>query len=341
MSFKPQIIKVKAPGKSPTGPLGLWVIHRWQFLCVLFCLGGGFMPCLHAGETAAFELATSVQVDSSGVFLRQLVKSGQPLPSVRLCDAPEFGSTTNLTRAQVSDLLAIVAPDLATTNWTGADTVAISRRMHNLTEMDATALLTATLQKNYVKDKGELELDFTQPWTPPTVPDEPLTVRILELPGSGVTPMFIIRFELCTATETVGTWQASLQAHVWRNVWVAESDLQRGELVSDADVSQERRDVLNIRESLAQFSTDDSSLQLADEVQAGNILMERNLRPRTLIHRGQMADALLQDGALNIMMKVEVLEDGSLGQIVRVRNPVSLRNLSGKVMNDQTISISL
>ncbi len=210
-----------------------------------------------------------------------------------------------------------------------------------LTETDALKLLTATLQKNYVKGKGELELNFTQPWIAPTLPDEPLTVKILELPTAGVTPSFIIRFKLCTTNETVGTWQASLQAHIWRDVWVAHSDLPRGELLSAADIAQERRDVLGIYESLAQFSTDDSSLQLANEVQAGNILFARNIKPCAVIHRGQMADALLSDGALNIMMKVEVLEDGAPGQIVRVRNPVSLRNLSGKVINDQTIAISL
>ena len=94
-----------------------------------------------------------------------------------------------------------------------------------MTEADALALLTTTLQKNYVKDKGELELNFTQPWTAPVLPDEPLTVKILELPTAGVTPSFIIRFQLCTATQTVGTWQATVQAHVWREVWVAHSDL--------------------------------------------------------------------------------------------------------------------
>ena len=49
----------------------------------------------------------------------------------------------------------------------------------------------------------------------------------------------------------------------------------------------------------------------------------------------------MQDGALNIMMKVEVLEDGAPGQIVEVRNPASMRSLSGKVVNDQTVEISL
>jgi flagella basal body P-ring formation protein FlgA len=210
-----------------------------------------------------------------------------------------------------------------------------------LTEAGALALLTATLQTNYVKDKGDLELAFTQPWIAPVLPDEPLTVKILELPTAGVTPSFIIRFQLCTATQTVGIWQATVQAHVWRDVWVAHSDLPRGKLISEADVARERRDVLNVNESLAEFSRDDSSLELANQVQAGGLLLARNLKPRTVVHRGQMANALLEDGALSIMIKVEVLEDGAPGQIVRARNSASQRNLSGKVIDEKTILISL
>lgn len=210
-----------------------------------------------------------------------------------------------------------------------------------LNEADMTALLTKTLQQNYVKDKGELELDFTQPWNAPTVPDEPLTVKILELPTAGVTSSFIVRFQLCTKTRAIGTWQATLQAHVWRDVWVAHSALERGELLADADVTHERRDVLNVHEELAGFSAGDATLELADSVSAGNILLARDLKPRAVLHRGQIADAVLRDGALSITMKVEVLEDGAPGQIIRARNPVSQRNLTGRVLDDQTILVSL
>ncbi len=315
--------------------------RRWQCLTALIFLTAGFHSRLQAGETGAFQLNANAQVDGSGVYFAELVRTSESLPSLRLCDAPEFGKTAELTRAQIINLLAVTAPEVTSTNWTGADKVAISRRTRTLTAMDTLALLTSTLQKDFVEDRGELELDFTQPWDPPTVPDEPLTVKILEMPLNGVAPMFLIRFELCTSTEIVGTWQASLQAHVWRTVWAAHSNLQREQLISEADVDQERRDVLNIREALAQFSANDSSLQLAEGVEAGNILLARDLKPRTVIHRGQMADALLQDGALNIMMKVEVMEDGAPGEIVQVRNPVSMRSLSGKVVNDQTVEISL
>ena len=310
-------------------------------LSLLIIMGAGQPAVLQAGAEVALQLTANTQVEGRGVYLIELVKSDHPLPPVRLCDAPEFGKTTALSRLEVNNLLSAAAPELATTNWTGSDTITISRRTRSLTEMDTLGLLTGALQRDYIKDKGQLDLDFTQPWDAPLVPDEPLTVKVLELPISGVTPFFIIRFELCTSTEIIGTWQASLRAHVWRNVWAAHSNLQRGELMSEADVDQERRDVLGIHESLAQFSPDDSSLELADGIEAGNVLLERDLKPRPVIHRGQMADALLQDGALNIMMKVEVLDDGAPGQIVRVRNPVSLRSLSGKVVNDQTIAISL
>jgi flagella basal body P-ring formation protein FlgA len=210
-----------------------------------------------------------------------------------------------------------------------------------LTEADALALLTGKLQETYVKDRGQLELSFTQPWVAPTLPDEPLTVKILEIPTAGVTPSFIIRFQLCTTNQTVGTWQASMQAHIWHDVWVAHSDLQRGELVSEADVTRERRDVLSVSESLADFSPTDTSLEFANQMRAGGILLARNLKPRTVMHRGQMANAVLEDGVLSITMKVEVLEDGAVGQVVRATNPVSKRYLSGKIIDEKTILVSL
>jgi flagella basal body P-ring formation protein FlgA len=210
-----------------------------------------------------------------------------------------------------------------------------------LNEADAVGLLTTALQQNYVKDQGQLELNMTEPWDAPVVPDEPLTVKFLELPSDGVARSFITRFQLCTSTETVGTWEVTLMAHVWRQVWIAHTDLLRGELLADADIVQDRRDVLAVHEPLADFSPDDTTLELADSVTADNILFARDLKLRAVIHRGDVADAVVQDGALNITAKVQALEDGSPGQIIRARNISSQRDLTGKVLDDHTIEISL
>jgi flagella basal body P-ring formation protein FlgA len=210
-----------------------------------------------------------------------------------------------------------------------------------INDNDLLALLTATLQKECVKDKGDLELRLGRPWTPAAIPDEPLSVKILDLPATGVTSSFILRFELRTARATVGTWQLALQARIWRDVWIARSALKRGELAAEADLDRDRRDILTLREPLAEFSSGDTSLELAEALQAGSPVFARSVKARPVIHRGQAADALVQDGALSITMKVEALEDGAPGQIIRVRNAQSRRDIRGKVLNEQTILIPL
>ena len=209
------------------------------------------------------------------------------------------------------------------------------------TEQDLLRLLTATLQREYVKDDGELELRLTQPWKTRTLPDEPLTLKVLDMPTLGVTPVFIVRFELRTPREVLGTWQAALKAWIWRGIWVARSPLDRGESLADAAVQRERRDVLLLHEPLADFSPGDTTLELSESLPAGAPLLARSVRPRPVVHRGQTANALLQDGALSITMKVEVLEDAAPGQMVRVRNAQSRRDIRGKVINEHTILVSL
>lgn len=210
-----------------------------------------------------------------------------------------------------------------------------------LEEAEIVTLLTDALQRDYVKSRGELELRLTRPWTARPVPDAPLTVKILELPNAGVTASCIVRFELRSGEQKLGEWQTPLQARVWREVWVARSPAKRGENLADADLARERRDVINVREALAEFSERDPTLELAEPTQNGAILFARSVKLKTVIRRGQLADALIEDGTLRVTMKVEALEDGAPGQIIRARNPQTRRDVRGKVVNDQTIALTL
>ena len=292
-----------------------------------------------ASEPATLVLLTNAQVTAEGVFLSQIVSEVPSLASVRLADSPAFGAALILTRAQIQTALEKAAPDLFTTNWTGAERVRIARRARTFKEPELLELLTARLQRDHVGERGELELRLMRPWTPVPVPDGPLDFRILELPSIGVSPNFIARFELSAGQEQIGAWQVLVQAKIWRDVWVARSALKRGQLLSESDLARERRDVLALRDLLP--SDFESLLELCENVPAGTPLSARSVRLRPLVRRGQMADALVQDGALMMLLKVEVLENGLAGQIVRVRNLQSRREFRGKVQNEQTILVSL
>jgi flagella basal body P-ring formation protein FlgA len=309
-------------------------------LCALCSL---FSPSFAAStESASWPLATEAKVDSRGIFLRNVIAQTftQPLAEVRIADAPVFGRAAVYTRAQLNDLLAKAAPELIPV-WSGPERVRVVRRSRTLDETEVRQMLTSTLQSEQVRERGELELRFVRPWAPIVVPDEALALRVLDMPNLGVTPNFIARCELKAGEEVVGTWQINVNAKIWREVWVARTALLRGQPLQNADIGQERRDLLTFKEGLTALPIDLGGYDVSENLSSGSILTARSFKQRPVIKRGKTLDALVQDGTLQILVKVEALEDGLPGQTVRVRNLKSRREFRGKVQNEETVTVNL
>ena len=202
-------------------------------------------------------------------------------------------------------------------------------------------LLTAVLQQQYVMGDGQLELQLLRSWDAIKVPAGPVHLNILQVPNNGISAYFLVRFELRADGHSLGNWQMPLHAQLWRKIWVARSNLSLGDLLADADIALERRDVLTLHSPLADFSTGDTSLELAQSVPAGSPLLARALKLRPVIRRGQLANAVVHDGALRVTMKVQALENGAPGQIIHVRNLESGHSFCGKVLNNQTVIVPL
>ena len=286
-----------------------------------------------------FVLQPSIEVDGRGIFLAHLGSrgDGRGLPAVRLQASPAVGASVVLTRARIQEMLGAPELGLSFANWTGADRVLVTRRLRKFDDAELLPLLTKALQDRCVRDRGELELKLSRPWSTVSVPDEPLSLRLVDVPASGLGALNIVRFEVLAGAESAGTWQAVVQAKVWREIWIARNGLRRGQEITEADLGLERRDVLVLREALADPGATTRALQAADAVQAGAPVLQRHLRLLPVIHRGQAVTVVLSDGLLELVMKAEALEDGAPGQIVRLRNLTSRREIRGKVQDEKTV----
>ena len=305
-----------------------------------------FSVALVCGAVAAepigpLELLATATAGSQGILLSDVVtnRTGEPLPRIQLAAAPAIGRPIFLNRSQVATMLTKAAPDLVCSNWAGADRIKIVRATRVVNETMLKELLTDALQREQVKDRGELELRFNRAWNPLVVPDEPVSIKVVEMPTSGVSPSFICRFELKAGEEIVGTYQQPLSAKVLREIWVARSNLTRGQSLRDADVGLERRDIVNNRDYLTAIPMEDPYVEFRENVPAGTQITARTLRLRAIIKRGRMVDAVARDEGLTISVKAEALEDGVPGQMVRLRNVRSKREFKGKVQDEQTVAV--
>lgn len=294
------------------------------------------------GASASWPLANEAAVDSSGVYLKDVLSPAlkETLPDVRIADAPAFGRATFITRAQLTDILSRNAPEVVPV-WSGPERVRITRKVRRFDETELKELVTAELQREHVRDRGEIELRFSRPFPAVTVPDEALTLRVLDIPASGISPNFVVRCELRAGEELAGSWQIPVTARIWREVWVARSACLRGQTLSSADLGQERRDVLAAKDALAALPTELNNYDIAENLSGGALLTARSIKQRPIVRRGKMLDAQIQSGPLTILVKVEALEDGLPGQTVRVRNIKSRREFRGKVKDEETIAVNM
>jgi flagella basal body P-ring formation protein FlgA len=275
---------------------------------------------------------------SAGIFLDDLVMSDSgAVPHVRISPAPRLGQMLTLSRKQIDEALSAAG----FSNIPGPAMIRVGRRVRLLDQEEILQRVAAQLQKEIVGSRGELDLRFARPWTAAEVPDESLVLKVVDLPPNGLTALFVCRLELSTSNEIVGRWQVSLAAKIWRDVWVSHRPVPRSMPLANAELGRERRDVLTIHDALAAFDSVDDSLETSEYLPANTPLLARAIKPRPTIRRGQTAAAMLVDGGLSISMKVEVLEDGIPGQLVRIRNPQTRRELRGKVQSEGTILVCL
>src|SRR5687768_12572976 len=145
-----------------------------------------FFSLLLAGVHAAesWTLLPEAKVTSEGVFLSDVLqpRDSDILPRIKLTNAPAFGSFTVMTRADVLKIAAAKDANLQELAISGVEKIRIVRTVKILAEEELKDLLTEAIQSNSVKERGELEVRFVRSWTPLRVPDEPLTIKLMELP---------------------------------------------------------------------------------------------------------------------------------------------------------------
>ncbi len=210
--------------------------------------------------------------------------------------------------------------------------------------IDETAVvnfLTQTLQSQYCDTQSELELKLSRPWTLIKTSITNGNFKLIDGPGKTILPTMLVKFEWRGETNSLGPWQVVVYAKLWKNVIAAARPLVRGTVLTQDDITYCKRDILQLREWLTELPSSSSEIELVENIAQGQLIYPRSIRVKPILKRGQLADALHIDGALRISLKVEVLEDGAPGQIVKIKNPQTKRELRGKVLNDGTISICL
>ncbi|MGY8649420.1 MAG: flagellar basal body P-ring formation chaperone FlgA [Verrucomicrobiia bacterium] len=205
---------------------------------------------------------------------------------------------------------------------------------------DLKPAITAALTEELELDGGELMLTSVRPLPKVEVPEGfPLIVKITQAPAGGLGAFMTIKFSVTVGDQPRGVHTAFFKAALLREVWVATKYCNRLASLDQVSLKRKKVDVINLRTGIWEGDKLTDDLQIIQAVPAGTVLQPRHVRRRPVVLRNQTVQAVIRHKALHIRLPVVALEDGAPGDVIRLRNPKSYKELRGTVMNGNTVSI--
>lgn len=236
---------------------------------------------------------------------------------------------------------AVSAPSLPGTQAAGAGaalTEATPAVTLSYSPEDLLSDLSRELSGRY-KANGDLQLDFLRPWSPFDASVGPLSVTVLEAP-SLLSSSLLVRVRFSSGDKTVGETSLFLRAQLLREVWVVRNSPERGGAFNPAELDTRRVDTLRERDTIA-VSEPTGDLTFNRTIQSGRILTWRDVSRRALVRRGQVIEVSATDGLLTVNMKALAMENGTAGEMVRVRNLESKKEFTAQVVADSRALVRL
>ena len=306
-------------------------------------MSGFFAVLLALGQAeAAFTLNTTCEVSGDGVYLSDLVdsKAGEAVPAILVDVSPSWGTVRKYSANELIKLINEKAQGVEVIASEPDQQTTLRRKSRSMDSSQILELLKSELLKSPLFDEGELEMELIRPWKPMLVPDGALEMRMLTKINYR-TSQTSLRFQLMDAGVPFGVFSAAVKISLWKDAWVATRQITRGTLLPEAKLKKQRHNMIKVRQDLWGGNPSDGRFWFQENISPGRLIYDKAVVMKPVVRRGNLAKAIITTGPLLVSTNVKVLEDGAPGEVVRVQNVRTRKEIIGEVIDEKTIKINV
>lgn len=281
----------------------------------------------HAAPVASIELRPQVEVTRAVVTLGEVARLEsadlsvmRALVDLPIGPAPAAGHMATVQRAALAGWIRARAgiPEQAL-HWTGPEAGEVSTAARLLRGEDVASAAEVAL-RNWLETqgvRGEMQSDGL-----PRDIDTPggnVALRVRSLEHLSLRPRMLVWVEVWSDERFLRAVPVPFHVQAWREMPRAAAALPAGAPLVEGSVVQEQVDVATQVGLLG--VPPDAGLRTRHALRAGEVLHAGNTESVPLVQRGQWAALRSGAGLVTSEARVEVLQDGRLGDNVRVRQP--------------------
>ncbi|BBB62254.1 hypothetical protein UNDKW_3981 [Undibacterium sp. KW1] len=231
-------------------------------------------------------------------------------------------------------------------HWVGADAVNIMLQTQIVdaakVRSHARAVLEEWISLNVrdagssdiaIRDQGELQALV--------VPAGEVKVRISHLSEPlSLRSKLTVLLDVLISDQVVKSVPVLFELSGSRQAFIARHDIARGGAVSEADVELREVDIFaDVNEPVSPITFAKTAVRAKTGLHKGAILNRANIETVPDVARGEFVVLLARDGLVSIESRVEAMQDGYVGQIIKVRPGNSNNQIPAKIIEPGKVEL--
>ena len=231
-------------------------------------------------------------------------------------------------------------PSYAESQPKKSGTAAISKNYQSIPEHKFTECFKKYLCRHLGKEESDIIVSKFKVSRNRPVPKGKISIRLLPKGNSGLAGYVKLKAIVGVNGKIENTVQIHSWVDVFQSIVCTSRDLKRKDIIKKDDVYLARK---NISHMPADIITDVSKvvgLMIKHNVKGDTCLKGWMLEKSPTVVRGDVVTILAESGDLKVTVPGKVMEKGYLGELVRVQNAMSRKEIFAKVINNLTVKVN-
>ncbi len=199
------------------------------------------------------------------------------------------------------------------------------------------------LVENYIRKKysfaKRIEIKFTK--LPELYIEEGSRIKIEPFPVSGFTQTQLFKVHSIKNSKIISTGFLQVKVRVWAMMPVSKRYILKGERIKNSDFQHELRELTSSNWRFVRSEKLLVSKIARYSIREGEVLREELLSSPYLVRRGERVYVYVKFKGIKVVLSGISLDDGRLGERVRVKNEKSGKILYGIVSSKRRVEVSV
>jgi flagellar basal body P-ring formation protein FlgA len=298
-------------------------------------------------EKISVSMFENSSVNSKEIYLSDIARINSPeqamndkLQKVFICRSAEPGSSVNLNISYVKSRAKQQGVTPESITWNGSDHVTVETKSLSLSMQEIQSSAEAFISELVGKSTAKVSIKPANDVKPIVLPDGKVDIRIELVSPYTVNDNTLLRFILSVDGRDYEKRIIPFKVDVIKDVVMTAKDinLHKALVADDLVVASQ-----NVGLSTNAFYTKDELVgKRAKRVLSKGILITSDMVEKTpIVKQGDLVTIVVESASLRVTAQGKAVENGIDGQVIRVINTLSMKEVQARIVDEKTVKISL